>query len=832
MSGQTRAVTSVTYNGRPQTAGAERSLGLYLNSLPQSLRLKAGSWRELIGAVAAMNAESMQYRGYPLSKIQQDLNWPFSEVLFNYTHFHVFNELASSDEQPLESLGGAGFEQTNFELLADVSRAAADDSMFLSLVYDRRAFDDRLVERLARYYVRAYELMLEGLDAPHHTETLMGEEELRRLPGRDRPAAEFPGTLCLHELFEAQAERSPEAVALTSAGGSLTYRELNERANRLAHYLRARGVGPDTLVGLCLERSPEMVVAILATLKAGGAYLPLDPAQPRERLDYMVEDAAPALLLTQGSLRDRLAGSRLPLLVLDGEDAALAAYPAADVDAAGAGLADSNLAYVIYTSGSTGRPKGVMVEHRQVRRLLDAAQADFGFGPADVWTMFHSYAFDFSVWELWGALARGGRLVLVPSLVARSPEEFYGLLLEEGVTVLNQTPTAFTQLARADAEAGGELALRVVVFGGEALNPPELRGWVGRRGDERPALVNMYGITETTVHVTYRRLLREDVEGSVGSVLGRPLGDLRVYLLNVHGVPVPEGTVGEMYVGGAGVARGYLRRPALTAERFVPDPFVEGGRLYRTGDLARYTAQGELEYLGRADEQVKVRGYRIELGEIEAALAATGLVEAAAVVAREYEPGQKRLVAYVVPAGYAQGTEGAQAERDSVTVGACREALAARLPDYMVPAHFVLLERLPLTPNGKLDRKALPAPDAGDAYSAPYVAARDETEQAICEVWQEVLRHERVGVEDNFFSLGGDSILSIRVVSLLRARGIWLDIKDIFQHQTVALLARQARGGGGAAEEPELEPFALLTEGERSALADDYEDAYPMSALQ
>jgi amino acid adenylation domain-containing protein len=832
MSGQRRAVSAVAHNGRPETAGAERSVGLYLNSLPLSLELPEGSWRDLIRAVAEMSARSMQYRGYPLSKIQQDVGATFDEVSFNYVHFHAFRDLTKSEGQELESLGGFGYGQTNFKLLADISRDTVGDRMTMILIYDRQAFGDELVGRLGQYYVRAYERMLAGLDEPHHLETLLDDEELRRLLSGWNQSAEYPGTLCLHELFEAQAERSPEAVALTFGESTLTYRQLNEQSNRLAHYLRGRGVRPDALVGLCVERSLGMVVAILGILKAGGAYLPLDPAQPRERLDYMVEDAAPALLLTQASLRDRLAGSRLPLLVLDGEGDALAAYPADNPGRDLLGLTDGHLAYVIYTSGSTGRPKGVMVEHRQVRRLLDAAQADFGFGPADVWTMFHSYAFDFSVWELWGALARGGRLVLVPSLVARSPEEFYGLLLEEGVTVLNQTPTAFTQLARADAEAGGELALRVVVFGGEALNPAELRGWVGRRGDERPALVNMYGITETTVHVTYRRLLREDVEGSVGSVLGRPLGDLRVYLLNVHGVPVPEGTVGEMYVGGAGVARGYLRRPALTAERFVPDPFVEGGRLYRTGDLARYTAQGELEYLGRADEQVKVRGYRIELGEIEAALAATGLVEAAAVVAREYEPGQKRLVAYVVPAGYAQGTEGAQAERDSVTVGACREALAARLPDYMVPAHFVLLERLPLTPNGKLDRKALPAPDAGDAYSAPYVAARDETEQAICEVWQEVLRHERVGVEDNFFSLGGDSILSIRVVSLLRARGIWLDIKDIFQHQTVALLARQARGGGGAAEEPELEPFALLTEGERSALADDYEDAYPMSALQ
>jgi amino acid adenylation domain-containing protein len=785
MSGQRRAVTCVTHNGRPETSGGERSLGLYLNSLPQSLRLKEGSWRELIAQVNGLATASMEYRGYPLSRIQQEMNWPFSEVLFNYTHFHVFNDLARGGEGGLESLGGAAFEQTNFDLLADFSRGAGDDSMYMSLVYERGVFDDELIGRLGRYYVRAFELMLGGLDEPHHTRPLLGAEELRRLlRGWNAEAAEYPGTLCLHELFEAQAERAPDAVALTFGESALTYRQLNGRANRLAHYLREQGVGPDTLVGLYVERSLEMVVAILGILKAGGAYVPFEPSQPQERLDYMLEDCSPALVLTQTSLRERVAGAGAPLLLLDEETEALANYPASNPSVTEAGLTDSNLAYVIYTSGSTGRPKGVMVEHRQVRRLLDSTDADFGFGPEDVWTLFHSYAFDFSVWELWGALAYGGRLVVVPAWVARSPEEFHRLLRDERVTVLNQTPTAFTQLAHADAAAGGELSLRAVVFGGEALNLAELRGWVERRGDERPRLVNMYGITETCVHVTYRRIGSAEVEGGAGSVIGRPLADLRLYLLDGHGVLVPAGTVGEVYVGGGGVARGYLRRAGLTAERFVCDPFREGERLYRTGDLARQTAGGELEYVGRADEQVKVRGYRIELGEVEAALAGLEGIEAAVVMAREDEPGQKRLVAYVVPDEGARRGEG-----ETEVVGVLRNALQTRLPDYMVPSAFVIMEALPLTPNGKVDRKALPAPDAGDAYSAPYVAPRNEVERAICEVWQEVLGLDQVGIEDNFFSLGGDSILSIRVVSLLKGRGLSVEVKDIFQYQTVSLLA-------------------------------------------
>ncbi|HEX7242481.1 MAG TPA: amino acid adenylation domain-containing protein, partial [Longimicrobiaceae bacterium] len=436
-----------------------------------------------------------------------------------------------------------------------------------------------------------------------------------------------------------------------------------------------------------------------------------------------------------------------------------------------------SLAYVIYTSGSTGRPKGVLVTHANVVRLFRATEAWFGFGADDVWTLFHSYAFDFSVWEIWGALLYGGMLVVVPYLTSRSPEAFHRLLVEEGVTVLNQTPSAFRQLIAAEASEAGELALRLVVFGGEALELESLRPWMERHGEERPRLVNMYGITETTVHVTYRRITGADLEAGRGSVIGCAIPDLRIYLLDAHGEPVPVGVAGEMYVGGAGVGRGYLNREELTRERFLADPFRAGERVYRSGDLARYRADGELEYLGRADQQVKVRGFRIEPGEIEAVLGRHPAVREAVAVVREDAPGDRRIVAYVT------GADSAAAE--------LRAHASAHLPEYMVPSAFVVLETLPLTPNGKVDRKALPAPEYGSGEGR-YEAARAEVEEVLCGVWAEVLGVERVGVRESFFELGGHSLLATRVVARIReVLAVELPLRELFEAPTVAGLAER-----------------------------------------
>ena len=510
---------------------------------------------------------------------------------------------------------------------------------------------------------------------------------------------EFPKERTLHGWFEQQAAKSPAAKAITFEGQHLTYAELNGRANQVAHHLRSLGVKPGTLVGFFVERSFEMVVGILGILKAGGAYLPIDPVYPKDRLAFMLEDADAPVLLTQSSLAAELPEHQMKVVYFDRDRAELERLPTTNPQ----NLATpDDLAYVIYTSGSTGKPKGTRVTHYNVARLMQATEKWYGFNEKDVWTFFHSHAFDFSVWEMWGALLYGGRVVMVPYLTSRSPEEFYELMISEGVTVLNQTPSAFKQLIQAEARLAKRQknALRYVIFGGEALEMQSLAPWFERHGDQQPKLVNMYGITETTVHVTYRPLSSADLKS--GSVIGVPIPDLQVYILDRFQQPAPIGVIGEIYVGGAGVAAGYLKREELTQQKFLPDTFGKkpGATLYRTGDLARYLPSHDIEYFGRIDHQVKIRGFRIELGEIEAVLGKHPGVKQCVVTAREDVPGEKILVAYFeAPAGVAPD------------VSELRAHLKKEIPDYMVPSTFVRLDKLPLTPNGKIDLKALPAPD-------------------------------------------------------------------------------------------------------------------------
>ncbi|MFE7467339.1 amino acid adenylation domain-containing protein, partial [Streptomyces sp. NPDC057499] len=591
-------------------------------------------------------------------------------------------------------------------------------------------------------------------------------------------------------LFEERARAVPDAPAVTFGDTTIGYGELDARAERLAARLVGLGVGPESRVGLVLPRSADLVVAVLAVLKAGGAYVPVDPAAPADRIAYIMEDSAAQLVVTAPAVRDVLpADAGRPLLVL-GDDAE---GPDTAASARSAGpLSPESAAYVIYTSGSTGRPKGVVVTHGNVARLMSAAREDFAFGADDVWTMFHSYAFDFTVWELWGALVHGGRLVVVDKDVARSPGDFARLLDRERVTVLNQTPSAFYRLAEEIDRIGGglreRLALRTVVFGGEALDWTRIGSWAERSGVDGPRLVNMYGITETTVHVTSRPAEAVFARGGFGSVIGRAMPHLRAYVLDDALRPVPTGVRGELYIAGGGLARGYLERRGLSAVRFVADPHGAnpGLRMYRTGDTARWNAAGMLEYLGRSDDQVKIRGFRIELGEIEAQVVRHPLVAQGAVVVREDRPGDRRLVAYVVP-GAAAGTSPDPATFDDRPL---REALGAALPDYMVPSAFVALGRLPLTVNGKLDRRALPAPEYGSR--AGHVAPRTPTEEVLAEIWSEVLGLERVGVEDDFFGLGGNSVLSLRVVAKVRTVfDINPSARVMFDHPTIAQLARQ-----------------------------------------
>lgn len=592
---------------------------------------------------------------------------------------------------------------------------------------------------------------------------------------------------CVHQLFEERAAEFPNRRAIGLADQNLTYRELNSRANQLANHLRQRGVGPEVIVAIFLDRSPELIVAILAILKAGGAYLPIDLTYPKDRVAFMLQDAQVSLVLTQHEL-----ASKLP--VLDQNvvyiDDLQTANPGAE---ASINLTNSaspdNLAYVIFTSGSTGQPKGTLVTHHNVVRLFQFTNQWYHFNQEDVWTLFHSCAFDFSVWEIWGALIYGGRLVIVPYMTSRSPEAFYELLSEQKVTILNQTPSAFRQLVQTEesAKSPKPLMLRYIIFGGEALEMRALKPWFERHGDQSPQLVNMYGITETTVHVTYRPLTKNDLQS--GSVIGIPIPDLKVYILNAQLQPVPNGEPAELFVGGAGLARGYLNRPALTAERFIPDPFSRepGARLYRTGDLARFLPNGDIEYLGRIDQQVKIRGFRIELGEIESVLAGHPGIREAVVLVPEEAAGEKRLVAYLIATS-----------AETPKVSDLRNLLRAKLPEYMVPSAFVFIDSLPLTSNGKLDRKALPSPDEARANSHPALATpANALERDIAGIWQKVLQKSPIGLEQNFFDVGGDSIRLASVhADLQKLLGIQVPITDLFAHTTVRSLAAHFDSSG------------------------------------
>ncbi|MGZ4988931.1 MAG: amino acid adenylation domain-containing protein, partial [Limisphaerales bacterium] len=619
------------------------------------------------------------------------------------------------------------------------------------------------------------------------------------------------------QIFERQVTESPSRTAVSCGGTALTYEELNARSNQLAHLLRTSGIKPGSRVGLFLDRSINTVVAILGVLKSGAAYVPMDPAYPWERLKFIMDDAGVALVITERSGAAKLQETPQVVFDLDDWQPTLEHEQTENLDIH---VLSNSPAYVIYTSGSTGKPKGVLVSHYNVVRLFTSTEHWFRFTKDDVWTLFHSYGFDFSVWELWGALFYGGRVVVVPYWVSRTPETFYHLLSAEKVTVLNQTPSAFRQLIAAEENAREllPLSLRYVVFGGEALELAPLRPWIERHGDGQPQLINMYGITETTVHVTYRRITKGDVERGRGSPIGVPIPDLQVHVLDPEMQPVGRGGEGEIYVGGAGVAIGYLNRAELTAERFISDPIcpVPGRRLYKSGDCARVLDNGELEYLGRNDDQVKIHGFRVETGDIEAAINRHPEVADSKVLLRKTPDEDKQLVAYVIWRCAVADTT------------ALRNFLSDKLPTYMVPAKFVALKSFPLTTNGKLDRNALPAPNRCRPHlTHPYVAPRNPKEKILAEIWQGVLNVEPVGIHDSFFELGGDSIRSIQVVSRAAKAGVHFTAADLFRAGNIVDLLHVRQESTRSNDDVQL-----ITESDAKLLPADVEDAYPMSQLQ
>ncbi|WP_434681041.1 amino acid adenylation domain-containing protein [Pseudomonas sp. R1-18] len=801
--GQSRVTFGATVAGRPaDLPGVEEQLGLFINTLPVITSPRPEqAVRDWVQQVQAKNLALREHEHTPLYEIQR---WAgrSGEALFD--NILVFENYPVSEalQQAPAGLSFSGLrnqEQAHYPLTLVVE---AGQVLSVRFSYDRRHFNAESVAQLACHF----DHLLQTMSAA--PSIALGELALPSASFQRCDA--FATERCAHQVIEAQAARRPQAVALSFEGESLSYEQLNQRANQLARQLRELGVGPEVRVGLAVARGFDMIVGLLAILKAGGAYVPLDPDSPAERLNYLLEDSGIGLLLTQPEVQARLMiPARNQCLDLSADRSGYGVDNLTNVSTA------DNLAYVIYTSGSTGRPKGTLLTQHNLMRLFAATEDWFRFDERDVWTLFHSYAFDFSVWEIFGALLHGGRLMIVPRDVTRTPEDFHALLAQEKVTVLNQTPSAFKQLMHVACASETALALRTVIFGGEALDVPGLRPWFERFGDQQPQLINMYGITETTVHVSYRPISLADTS-HVASPIGAAIADLSWYVLDADFNPVAQGCNGELHIGHAGLARGYHNRAALTAERFVPDPFsADGGRLYRTGDLARYRGDGLIDYAGRIDHQVKIRGFRIELGEIEARLKTHPDVREAVVLAVD---GQ--LAAYIVPCGSGLVREGAgtsttiaSPESYSRTSGSppgplpqaqLKTYLKQSLPDYMVPAHLILLDELPLTGNGKLDRKALPAPDASQSQ-ARYVAPQTELQRQLASIWAEVLKVEQVGLGDNFFELGGHSLLAVQMLARVREQlQHEVSLKDLFERPSLAAFSEtveQKTGESGLAQD-------------------------------
>ncbi|NDB83360.1 MAG: amino acid adenylation domain-containing protein, partial [Alphaproteobacteria bacterium] len=824
----------------------ENLIGFFVNSL--ALRTTIDSkvkLRDFIQQIGNQVVEAQLHQDLPFEKLVEELDiakdtsrHPIFQVMFGLQSFGN-----GIDQQPKD--------QTDANLANLLESYRAQDTLYNIAKFDISTFIDDSSEKLQgsfnyatglyneetiTRFLETYTEILNQVAGLASNAQKQEQTKIQNLVYLSQPQYSqivetwnktektYPDNKTIHQLFEEQVEKTPDSIAVVYEDTKLSYRELNNKANRLANYLRRdNNILPDTLIVLCLERSEDMLISILAVLKAGAAYVPMDPNYPTERIRYILEDTRTKIVLTNEIHKQRLEGisEEIVLSITDKEeirilDAAnqrnilavdsqeireqlsleLATNPRTETTS-------RNLAYVIYTSGTTGKPKGVMQLHGNIMRLFIATDNLYKFHSNDIWTLFHSYIFDFSVWEIWGALIYGGQLIVPSYNKTRDLNIFYELCKQERVTVLNQTPSAFYQfidIAISKDTQDKLHHLRHVIFGGEALNLTQLKPWFDYYSYTQPQLINMYGITETTIHVTYKLIEKQDLGNS--SYIGNVIPDLKAYVLSNTLTPLPIGAIGELYIGGAGLARGYLNQPDLTSERFIPNPFQNleerndksfksrgnNTRLYKTGDLVRWLPDGNLEYIGRNDFQIKIRGYRIEVGEIESALASYDGIKQAIVIAKEHNRDDvslrddtsfattKYLVAYY--------TSDTKLNEEEVLV-----YLQNKLPEYMVPTILVHLTSLPLTVNGKLDRRALPDPEFTNRDN--YIAPRNELERKVCDIWAEVLGlpSDKVGICDDFFRMGGDSIMSIQLVSRLRQRlGLYISVKDIFSYKTIKRL--------------------------------------------
>ncbi len=806
------------------TPELEQIMGLFVNNLVIRSDLEENpSVLELLDTLKQTTLDAYDHQDVPFDLIIDALKVPRSlshtpllQVSFALQPFSVNERTAQLLGRPAEMVDidwvTAKYD-LNLTCFEDGNKISAE------MEYNTDLFEETTIKRMMMHFQSLLDGMIVSPDCPVRNLPMLANAERQQLLVHWNSAAQFESDVfAIHHRFEEKAARFPDAIAVRCEEQQISYQALNQRSNQLARELQSRGVQLGDFVGLSLERSVDLLVGLFGIIKAGGAYVPLDPHFPDERLSFILEDSAASVLITSTDLENALADYQGERILIDRDWQQVSQHADTDLDIDVP--LDSTL-YVLYTSGTTGKPKGCLVTHANVARLFSATDAEFSFDENDIWTLFHSYAFDFTVWEIWGALLYGGKLVVVPYYVSRSPDEFYQLLIKEQVTSLSQTPSAFSQLIAVDAqqEDSDQLSLRTVVFGGEALDFNALKTWVNRHGFDKPELINMYGITETTVHVTYYRVTEQDLQAG-RSIIGRPIKDLQVHILDSQGQLLPVGVPGEMYISGPGVTKGYLDRDELTEEKFIDNPFIAelpGTQrqthqcLYRSGDLARYMPNGDIEYLGRTDLQVKIRGHRIELGEIEAALAKLDAVREALVDLHTFKIGDaedKQLVAYLllhegelhegelhegelhegVPEGE-QLPEGPKGEGEA-DITSIRSKLKADLPEYMIPASFTVLAEWPLTPTGKIDKNALPEPQIGMQSTAEYVEPRNDTEVQLADIWAEVLGVEKVGIYDNFFEVGGHSLMATQVMSRITDHmHVELPLRVIFESPTIAELA-------------------------------------------
>jgi amino acid adenylation domain-containing protein len=798
-SGQQDIAVGTAMAGR-RSSETEKLIGFFINTLVLRVDLSDGpSFIKLLQRAKKVTLEAYAHQDVPFEKLVEVLSpernlgsTPLFQVMFGLQNMPQSElRLGSAVLQPFSTVDNG---TSKFELLL---QHAEDESGMLAgaLQYNTDLFDAHTINRMIGHYSR----LLSGIIADPHApvqslEILSAEERRMLLEDYNATAASIPEKTVIG-LFEEQVERTPETTAVRYGEETLSYQELDQRANQLAHHLKERGVGPEMLVGICLNRSLDMVVALLGVLKSGGAYVPLDPSYPIERLGFMLEDAQIPVLVTESSLHGCLPMTMVKIISMDDDWQELFGRATSRVESnVESNIEGSNLAYVIYTSGSTGQPKGVGVTHQGMINYVNWAAQVYRTNLGSGSPVHSSLAFDLTVTSIYPALLSGGCVEVMSQTAGM--EELAQLLETSDYSLLKLTPSHLRMLSLLLEKSGkGKRGARALVIGGEALRYADLELW--RKSGSKTRLINEYGPTETVVGSTIYEVQEERQPGDVP--MGKPIANTGIYVLNTNLEVAPMGVPGELYIGGAGLARGYVNRPGLTAERFIPNPYGEaGGRMYRTGDRARWRNDGNLEYLGRNDQQVKIRGFRIELGEIEAALQEHAGVRQAVVIAREDQPGEKRLVAYVVPeAGGDEKERGKGIPDEELEMSQLREHLQGKLPEYMVPSAYVWLKELPLNHNGKIDWKKLPQPDE-NTREQEYVGPRNSIEETLCRVWQEVMRVERVGIHDNFFTLGGHSLMAVQMISRIKsAFAMEMPLSVLFAAPTVARMAEHIAAANG-----------------------------------